>query len=186
IGKFFVLRLGKPEGSDKSYEINRKTDGSGRIRELPWCKGRIWCDRQRRGYPCEHRADQPPADVGGEAFAGSPQMYGVNARQIVSPEAELPDGCRRHQENSNVEQWQARHGAISENQRHQKQAGNLENTQKPASADDNSSEHSQKTAADEPANFLDLGNIRGHALCGPRCGGPRESFPLFSGLILCG
>ena len=89
------------EGSNKADEINSKPTAAAVCR-LPRCERRVRCDRQRSGDPCEQGADQPAANVRGEAFAGASQMDRINARQVVSPEAELRDGHRRRQEDADV------------------------------------------------------------------------------------
>ena len=64
-------------------------------------------ERTRHGG--ERRADEPAADVGGEALAGAAQVDRVDARQVVAPEAELGDGeqAREHHAQRDVRDRQA-------------------------------------------------------------------------------
>src|SRR5262249_47250933 len=95
IRQFSHLRIGQPEAGNKSAKIDGQADYGGGVRQLGRRPGSGNMIRELRGDERRRRAQHPAADVGGEALTSAAQMRGIDAWQVVSPEAEL-----RHREES--------------------------------------------------------------------------------------
>src|SRR6185436_4398464 len=98
------------------------------------------------------------------------QVGRIDARQIVAPEAELPDRRDAVEEDAPLHQLEAAGRDHGEDDRHEDEARHLEQPNQLAAADDAHGEEGEEEAADQPADLL-IGLHRAHRLLN---GGARQ------------
>src|SRR5262245_6911323 len=107
-GELSRLGFREPEGEDEAESAGEERHERGRVRERHAGPQGEDVECQEGGAGAQHAA----ADVGGEALARSTQVRRVDPRQVVPPEAELPDREERAEEGPALEEEEVAPGRV--------------------------------------------------------------------------